>query len=146
MLPEVSIIARIQELDELTHTLQVKLADLPRQMAAGKKAVEDAKRGLDGTQAELAAAEKERRGCENEIVLRQSKLKKLKTQIEQAANDTQYQAFQHEIDFCNSEIAKNEDRTLELMELIEQLEPRVKIEEAAHATAPKAAIDHFREA
>jgi predicted nucleic acid-binding Zn-ribbon protein len=146
MLPEISTLARLEQLDAQTHQLQVRLTELPKLLTAEKKAVEAKKKHVDTLQANLTGNEKERRSLEDEIQLRQTKLKKLRVQIEQATNETQLQAFQHEIDFGVAEISKNEDRILALMEESETLEPQLKAEQAALAAAQKAGAEHFKAA
>lgn len=146
MLPEISILARLEALDAQTHQLQTRLADLPKILTAEKKSVEAKKKQVDDLQNRLAANEKERRQLEGEIQLRQTKLKKLRTQIEQAVNDTQLKAFQHEIEFSETEIGKAEDRVLELMEEAETLEPRIRAEQGELAAAQKAGMEHFKAA
>jgi predicted nucleic acid-binding Zn-ribbon protein len=146
MLPEIATLARLEKLDAQTHQLQVRLTELPKILTAEKKAVEAQKKQAEDLQAKLAANEKERRSLEGDIQLRQTKLKKLRLQIEQATNETQLQAFQHEIQFGESEIGKNEDRTLELMEEAEALEPQLKAGQATLAAAQKAGLEHFKAA
>jgi len=146
MLPEISTLARLEELDAQTHQLQLRLTELPKLLTAEKKAVESKKKHLEERQGGLAANEKERRLLEGEIQLRQTKLKKLRVQIDQAANDTQFQAFKHEIDFGEAEVAKNEDRVLALMEEAESLEPQVAEEMKELAAAQKAGLEHFKAA
>lgn len=144
MLPEISILARLEELDAHTQQLQNRLSELPKLLTAEKKAVEEKKKRVEELQARLAAAEKECRLLDGEIQVRKSKIKKLRGQIEQAANDTQYRAFQHEIDFAEGEIAKADDRTLALLEEIDDLEPRLRKEETELEAARKAGLEHFR--
>jgi len=146
MLPEISTFARLEELDAQTHKLQARLTELPKLLTAEMNAVEERKKQVDTMHANLAANEKERRSLEDDIQIRQTKLKKLRVQIEQAANETQLHAFQHEIQFSESEIGKNEDRILTLMEEAEALEPKLKEEQAALAAAQKAGAEHFRAA
>lgn len=146
MLPEISTLARLEQLDAQTHQLQLRLSELPKILTAEKKSVEEKKKRVEELQARLAADEKECRLLDGEIQMRKSKIKKLRGQIEQAANDTQYQAFQHEIDFAVGEIAKADDRTLALLEEIEELEPRVKTEEAELEIVRKAGLEHFKAA
>lgn len=146
MLPEISTLSRLEQLDAQTNQLQARLAELPKILTAEKKAVEEKKKRVEDLRAKLAANEKERRQLEGDIQLWQGKIKKLRVQIDQAANDTQFQAFQHEIDFGVAEIAKNEDRVLALMEAAEELEPRIRTEEAALAAAQKAGVEHFKSA
>jgi predicted nucleic acid-binding Zn-ribbon protein len=146
MLPEISTLARLEQLDAQTHQLQLRLTDLPKILTAEKKAVEAKKKEVEDLQASLAANEKERRQLEGDIQLRQSKLKKLKSQLEQASSEAQVTAFEHEIQFNETEISKNEDRELELMEQAETLEPKLKAEQANLAAAQKAHVEHFKAA
>ncbi|MBI2685270.1 MAG: hypothetical protein HYX27_03065 [Acidobacteria bacterium] len=146
MLPEISTLAQLERLDAQTHQLQLRLAELPKVLMAEKKAVEAKKKEVEDLQSRLSANEKERRQIEGDIQLRQSKIKKLRAQIEQAANDTQFQAFQHEIQFAEGEISKGEDRELDLMEEAEGLEPKLKADQSALIEAQKAGLEHFRSA
>ena len=146
MLPDISTLAQLQDLDAETHRLQTRLAELPKLLQAERKSVEDLKKRWDASQASIAANDRERRRLEGDIALRQTKLTKLKKQIEQAANEQQVTAFQHEIDFAVSEISKAEDRILELMEQAETLAVETKDHEAAHASALKTAIANFKAA
>jgi len=50
-----------------------------------------------------------------------------------AKNNDQYKAFQNEIEFCESEVRKHEDRILELMGESEPLDKNVKTAEKALA-------------
>jgi len=45
----------------------------------------------------------------------EQKISKLKGQMVEAKTNEQYRAFQSEIDFCQAEIRKLEDRILDLM-------------------------------
>ena len=56
----------------------------------------------------------------------------------EAKTNEQYRAFQHEIDFCQQEIRRHEDRILDLMGESEPLEKNVKAAEAALAAEKKA--------
>src|SRR5438552_5290702 len=49
----------------------------------------------------------------------------------EAKTNDQYRAFQHEIDFCQQEIRRHEDRILELMAESEPLEVAVKTADSA---------------
>lgn len=146
MLPEISTLARLEQLDAQTHQLQLRLTELPKILTAEKKTVEAMKKAVEDLQAKLAANEKERRQLEGDIQLRQVKLKKLKSQLEQAASEAQVTAFEHEIKFNEGEISKSEDRELELMEEAETLEPKLKTDQAALLAAQRAGLEHFKAA
>lgn len=136
----------MEQLDAETSQLQARLAELPKILAADKKSFEDKKKNLEALQGKLAANEKERRLLEGDIQVRQAKIKKLRVQIDQAANETQLKAFEHEIAFAETEIGKNEDRVLALMEEAEELEPAIRAEQAAVAAAQKAGLEHLKSA
>ena len=143
---EISTLARLEELDTQTHQIQIRLTELPKLLTAEKKAVEERMKRVEALHAQHAADEKEYRLLEGEIQLHKVKIKKLRGQITQAANDEQYQAFQHEIQFAESEIARKEERTLELLMELDQLEPREAVEQAAMEEARKAGLEHFKAA
>jgi len=63
--------------------------------------------------------------------MQQQKISKLRDQTLQAKTNEQYRAFQHEIEFCEAEIRKAEDRILELMGEAEPLDANVKTAEVA---------------
>lgn len=88
-------------------------------------------RRLEADHAALTANQKERKKCEGDIQIQEQKISKLKDQMLQAKTNEQYRAFQHEIDFCQNEIRKSEDRILELMGESEPLEKNVKAAEVA---------------
>ncbi len=62
--------------------------------------------------------------------MQEQKISKLKGQMMEAKNNEQYTAFQHEIEFCQSEIRRFEDRILKLMTESEPLEKNVKAAES----------------
>jgi predicted nucleic acid-binding Zn-ribbon protein len=146
MLPEISTLAQLEKLDEETHHLQARLAELPKTLTAEKKTVEAKKAEAVALEARLAANEKERRQLEGDVQLRQSKLKKLRAQLDQAASEAQVAAFEKEIQFNEAEISKAEDRELELLEEAETLEPQMKETQAAAAALAKAHVEHFKAA
>jgi len=82
----------------------------------------------------LAANQKERKKCDGDIQTQEQKISKLKDQTLQAKTNEVYRAFQNEIEFCQKEIRKCEDRILELMTESEPLDRNVKTAEVALKT------------
>ncbi len=117
-----------------------EIAALPKHIAEIEKTLGSHQRKLEADRAALAANQKERKNCESEIRTQDQKISKLKDQMLQAKNNEQYRAFQHEIEFCQKEISRFEDRILELMGESEPLEKNVKEAEAA-LTLEKARVD-----
>jgi predicted nucleic acid-binding Zn-ribbon protein len=63
--------------------------------------------------------------------MQEQKVSRLKDQMMSAKTNEQYRAFQKEIEYCQNEIRKMEDRILALMEESEPLEANVRKAEAA---------------
>lgn len=80
--------------------------------------------------ASLVANQKERKTREADIQVQQQKISKLRDQMNSAKTNEQFRAFQNEIEYCENEIRKAEDRQLELMQEAEPLDRKVKEAEA----------------
>ena len=133
MLPDIKLAIRLQILDDRAAVLAKEIAALPKHIAEVEKKLESHQRRLDADRAALAANQKERKKLESDIQAQDPKIAKLRNQMLEAKNNEQYKAFQHEIDFCQQEIRRFEDRILELMTESEPLEKNVKAAEAALA-------------
>jgi predicted nucleic acid-binding Zn-ribbon protein len=137
MLPDIQHAIRLQLLDDRTAVLTREIAALPKHIAELEKRLEIHLRRLDADKAALAANLKERKKIEGEIQTGELKISKLKGQMMEAKNNEQYHAFQHEIEFCQQEIGRNEERILVLMGESEPLEKNVKAAELALAAEKK---------
>jgi predicted nucleic acid-binding Zn-ribbon protein len=131
MLPDLKLAIRLQEIDHRLADLSREIASLPVHIAEIEKKLVSHERKLEADRAALAANQKERKSCEGDIQTQEQKISKLKDQMLQAKTNEQYRAFQNEIDFCQKEIRKAEDRILELMGESEPLDKNVKAAEAS---------------
>src|SRR5580658_3451955 len=120
MLSDLKLVIRLQE-----------IATLPKHIAEIEKRLTSHERKLEADRAALSANQKERKKCEGDIQVQEQKISKLKDQMLLAKTNEQYRAFQSEIDFCQKEIRRAEDRILELMTESEPLDKNVKAAEAA---------------
>jgi predicted nucleic acid-binding Zn-ribbon protein len=134
MLPDLSLVIRLQEVDNRLADLAREIAALPKHIAEIERKLVSHERKLDADRAALMANQKERKNCEGEIQTQEQRISKLKDQMREAKTNEQYRAFQNEIDFCQSAIRKSEDRILELMSESEPLEKNVKAAEIALKT------------
>jgi predicted nucleic acid-binding Zn-ribbon protein len=137
MLPDIKHAIRLQLLDDRTTVLSREIAALPKHIAELEKRLETHLRRLDADKSAVTANQKERKKIEGEIQANEQKISKLKGQMMEAKNNEQYHAFQHEIDFCQQEIGRNEERILVLMGESEPLEKNVKAAEVALAAEKK---------
>jgi predicted nucleic acid-binding Zn-ribbon protein len=131
MSPDIKAILRIQSLDQRGAELEKEIAALPKHIAQIEKALDAHNRKLEVDRAALTANQRDRRKSEDDIKAQEQKISKLRDQMLQAKTNEQYRAFQHEIEFCEKEIRKSEDRILELMSESESLDKNVKAAEAA---------------
>jgi len=131
MSPDIKAILRIQSLDQRGADLEKEIAALPKHIAQIEKALDAHNRKLDVDKAAFAANQRDRRKAEDDIKAQEQKISKLRDQMLLAKTNEQYRAFQHEIEFCEKEIKKSEDRILELMGDSEALDKNVKTAEAA---------------
>ncbi len=133
MHPDVEIAIQLQGLDQRILALNKEIATLPRHVAEIEKALDIHTRRLEADRAALAGNQKERKKLEGDTQVHEQKISKLKGQMSEAKTNEVYRAFQHEIEFCEVEIRKCEDRILELMGESEPLEKNVKSAEVARA-------------
>jgi len=137
MIPDLQLVIQLQSLDKRISHTQQEVSALPKNLARTEKALDARVRKLEADRAALTANQKERKKVESDIQAQETKISKLKTQMLEAKTNEQYRAFQGEIDFCEKEIHKAEDRTLELMTESEPLSRNVKQAEAALAEERK---------
>ena len=140
MLPDLNWAIRLQDIDNRLAELTREIATLPVHIAEIEKKLVSHERKLEADHAALTANQKERKKCEGDIQVQEQKISKLKDQMLQAKTNDQYRAFQNEIDFCQKEIRKAEDRILELMGESEPLDKNVKAAEVA-LKAEKAQVE-----
>jgi len=131
MTAQIEQVSRLQSLDLQIAELQKEIAALPKHIAGIEKALDSHLRRLEADRAALVANQKERKRLEDEIKIQEQKISKLKDQMLGAKTNEQYRAFQHEIEFCETEIRKHEDRILDLMAESEPLDANVKKAEAS---------------
>src|SRR5881296_419611 len=110
MLPDILSAVRLQELDTRLTELTKEIASLPKHIAEIEKKLEIHQRKLEADRAALIANQKDRKKLEGDIQVQEQKISKLKDQMLQAKTNDQYKAFQNEIEFCQKEIRKAEDR------------------------------------
>ena len=140
MLPDLKLVIRLQEIDNRLADLNREIAALPVHIAEIEKKLVSHERKLEADRAALAGNQKERKKCDVDIQTQDQKISRLKDQTLEAKSNEQYRAFQNEIEFCQKEIRKCEDRILELMAESEPLDRNVKAAEEA-LKAEKAQVE-----
>jgi predicted nucleic acid-binding Zn-ribbon protein len=137
MPPDLKSVVRLQDLDMRVEELTREIASLPVHISEIEKKLEIHQRKLEADRAALSANQKERKKAEGDIQIQDQKISKLKGQMMDAKTNEIYRAFQSEIEFCEKEIRRLEDRILELMSESEPLEKNVRAAEIALAEERK---------
>jgi predicted nucleic acid-binding Zn-ribbon protein len=131
MLPEIESLRELQALDQRIAELTREISYLPKHIAEIESRLDSHRRKLEADRAALTANQKERRQLEDDIKVIEQKMTHLRDQMSEAKTNEQYRAFQHEIDYGQSEIRKLEDRILDRMAEAETLDQNVKSAEAS---------------
>jgi predicted nucleic acid-binding Zn-ribbon protein len=131
MHPAIPHLLELQTVDHQIAALRAEVDSLPKRLREA-----DAK--LAGTRAALAAAKdahtnslKERKRFELDVDQWRERARKYRDQSGAVKTNEAYKALQHEIANADAEVAKAEDRQLEVMVAGEEAERRVKTAEAA---------------
>lgn len=137
MLADMKLAIRLQTMDDRIGVLTKEIAALPRHIAEIEKKLESHLKRLEIDRAALAANQRERKKLDVDTQTHEQKISKLKGQMMEARTNEQYNAFKHEIGFCEQEIRRIEDRILDLMAESETLDQAVKAAEVALAAEKK---------
>lgn len=126
MHPDLPLARELQERDHRINELKREISYLPKHIAEIESRLESHRRKLEADRAALVVNQKERRKFEDDIKINEEKMARLRDQMHEAKTNEVYRAFQHEIDFQQSEIRKLEDRILDRMGEAETLEQNVR--------------------
>ncbi len=126
MLPDLDRLIRLQRLDNTASDAQRVVDAIPSridaldsQLAAGTKALDDAKRRLDTKRAERADVEKM-------LAAVQTRLSRFREQLMAVKTNKEYTAVQHEIATAEAQVQGHEDNILEHMLDLDDLTLAVK--------------------
>ncbi len=131
MHPDLGLVRELQDLDRRITELTREINYLPKHIAEIESRLDSHRKKLEADRAALAANQKERKGLEDDVKVWEQKTSKFRDQMSEAKTNEQYWAFQHEIEFVQTEIRKIEDRILDRMGEAEALEKNVKSAETA---------------
>lgn len=131
MLPDLELIREIQSIDHRIAELTREISYLPKHIAEIERRLESHRKKLEADHAALTANQKDRRRLEDDTKVWEQKIAHLRDQMNEAKTNEQYRAFQHEIEYAQSEIRKIEDHILDRMGEAETLGQNVKSAEAA---------------
>ena len=134
MIPDLRLAIHLQSLDQGIAELEREIAALPKHIAEIERQLDQHLRRLEADRSALSGNQKESKKLEGDVQVEEQKISKLRGQMVQAKTNEVYRAFQHEIEFCEKEIRKFEDRILDLMSESEALEKNVRAAEVSLKT------------
>jgi len=148
LLPELSKLIDVQELDKVIQEVAGELQRLPDELKAAEAALEDLQAQQAAAFQELENLQKKRRDTEAEIAEMEASIKKSRGRLMEIKSNLEYKAMLKEIAFKEDQRDQRETRLLELLEQIEakgralaEIEAQVKERQAvlARQTAAVAA-------
>jgi uncharacterized protein len=141
-------IPHLIELQRVDH----QIAALRAELEAYPKRIRDAETKLNGARADVASAKEahaqivaERKKFEFESQQWKDRARKYRDQSGAVKTNEAYKALQHEIATAEAEVAKADDRQLEVMMAAEEVERRVKIAESRLKEAEQAVAAERKE-
>ena len=140
MLPELSKLIDVQELDKVIQEVARELQRLPDELKAAEAALEDLQAQQAAAFQELENLQKKRRDTEADIAEMEASIKKSRGRLMEIKSNLEYKAMLKEIAFKEDQRDQRETRLLELLEQIEakgralaEIEAQVKERQAVLA-------------
>jgi len=130
MHPAIPHLLELQRLDQTIATLKTHLDSLPKRMRDADAQLSGARTAVASARESLTQALGQRKKLELEAEQWKERAKKYRSQSSSVKTNEAYKALQQEIANAEAEASKIEDRVLEQMMAIEEIERRVKHLEA----------------
>jgi predicted nucleic acid-binding Zn-ribbon protein len=124
--PQLADLIALQKIDSAIQGEEREIASLPDALAAVDARIQEHQDRLEKRRGALEEAQKDRRKMEGELQAINEKLSKYHTQLMQVKTNEAYRAMQKEIETTKDEIAAHEERILEDMLSMDELEAEIK--------------------
>ena len=128
---DLSNLIELQNVDAQIAKLRAEIAALPKEVARIEAKLAGSKASVDGAQAAMKADDTSRRKHESDIKDQQEKISKYRDQTLKVKTNQEYKALLTEIEHAEKEIAKLEDKILEIMVAADTRKETLKKAEAA---------------
>jgi hypothetical protein len=131
MNPALQKLIELQQVDSRIAALRAEIAALPKEVAAIEAKLAGSKAKVECAQTAMKADETARRKHESDIKDQQEKISKYRDQSLKVKTNQEYKALLSEIEHADKEIAKLEDKILEIMVATDARKDALKQSEAA---------------
>ena len=126
MNPDLRNLVALQDTELKIAGLQKELADIPNKIQAFENELRRVQSEHQNKVALMKELSNKRRTLEGQVDLSRAKLSKLKDQLMSVKTNKEYTAMLHEIQAAEEQIRGEEDKILELMEQMENMELELK--------------------
>jgi len=130
MHPAIPQLLEVQRLDQTIAALRADLESLPKRLRDADAKLNGARAALAATKEALTQALTHRKKLELDAEQWKERAKKYRAQSSSVKTNEAYKALQQEIANAEAEVSKTEDKVLEQMMAVEELERRAKRAEA----------------
>jgi len=137
MHPDLHKLIELQQIDSRIGALRAEVAALPKEVAAIEAKLAGSKAAVEAAQTAIKADDGARRKHESDIKDQQEKISKYRDQSLKVKTNQEYKALLSEIEHAEKEIARLEDKVLEIMvaadarkDTLKQAEARLKADTA----------------
>lgn len=129
MNPDLRNLIALQDLELKIASLQKQASDIPGQNQLLENELQRIQAGYDEKVARARELSNHRRTLEGQVDLNRSKLSRLKDQLMSVKTNKEYTAMLHEIQAAEEQIRSEEDKILEFMEQMENVDAELKVAE-----------------
>ena len=137
MQKDIEILLKIQEKDITISSLTERAKQLPEELDAARKKVQDAEARLKDKNEETKKLQVAHKEMEGDIETKQEEVRKYSTQLYQLKTNKEYKAMEKQINDIKFNCGLIEDKILEKMEGVEQSQNEFRCGEEALAEAKK---------
>lgn len=119
----------LQETELKIVNIEKQISEIPNQVAACRQEMVRLDQAHQSRVTHFQELAKRRRMLEGEVDLMRARLSKLKDQLNAVKTNKEYTAMLHEIQMAETQVRREEDKVLEIMEEMEALETELKKDE-----------------
>jgi predicted nucleic acid-binding Zn-ribbon protein len=129
--PDLRSLIALQDTELKIASIQKQISDIPKQVEVYRQELQRLEQAHRDRVVQMQEDTKRRRTFEGEVDMMRVRLSKLKDQLMMVKTNKEYTAMLHEIQMAEAQIRQEEDKILEIMEEIENLEADLKNDENA---------------
>ncbi len=120
MATQIDLLATLQEIDQQLQHKELQLQELRQQVSAISSEMEKTEQEAEAQQQRVQELESQHRDTEGQLKLEEEKIKEKRVRLNRIRNERELLATQREIELMREEKGTLEDKTLALLEKLEQ--------------------------